>query len=153
MKKMPLVFFIIFGFLFFARFSSAEHFVGLQGTPQWVDFIGVHFSISGEPASIGDEIGVFTETGILCGSFVVKKPGQYGVLHVYGDDPTTAEVEGAVPGGRLIFRVWDVNKGTEKRVLDKEMEPYSAGSLAEPPLPVIWTKERDKFGLNIRSTN
>ena len=51
----------------------------------------------------GDRVTVTDPDGIVCGSFVVKKAGQYGFLHVYGDDPTSEEDEGARMGDLLLF--------------------------------------------------
>ncbi len=50
-------------------------------------------------------ITAYDPDGVLCGRFVVHTPGQYGYLHVYGDDPTTPEDEGATDGDTLRFRI------------------------------------------------
>ena len=150
--KKLIVFLVVLAMTSLSGFAFAEHFQGVQGTPYWVDFLGEKFLISDEPATIGDEIGVFTKDGLLCGVYAVKKPGQYGVLHVYGDDPSTPVVEGALPGERLIFKVWDNERALTITVLDEDMWPYSAGSAAKPNFPIIWTTERDIFGLNILLT-
>ncbi len=70
----------------------------LQPTPLSMDFYG---SVNG--AQPGDEVTVLTGQGALCGRFVVEKPGQYGFLHVYGDDRTTEVREGASVNEPLFF--------------------------------------------------
>lgn len=53
----------------------------------------------------GDLITVMDPDGIVCGIFEVKKDGQYGFVHVYGDDPTTDMDEGAQHGDILTFQL------------------------------------------------
>ncbi|MFH0990669.1 MAG: choice-of-anchor J domain-containing protein [bacterium] len=52
----------------------------------------------------GDVITVADPSGVFCGVFMVHTAGQYGFMHVYGDDATTPTVdEGAVAGDTLKF--------------------------------------------------
>ncbi len=54
----------------------------------------------------GDVVEFFDRDGILCGRWVVKETGAYGLMAVYGDDPTTADLdEGAKDGELLTIRV------------------------------------------------
>jgi len=54
---------------------------------------------------VGDSIRVMDRNGVVCGDTVVTTAGAF-LVHVSGDDPTTAtEDEGAVPGEVLRFRV------------------------------------------------
>ena len=53
----------------------------------------------------GDLLSVFDSDNILCGSFTIVKPSQYGFLHVYGDDPQTLKDEGASMGDILSFQI------------------------------------------------
>jgi len=69
-------------------------------TPFSMDFFGY---IDGVVK--GDTLMVFDPDGILCGKFTVQKDGQYGFLHVYGDDPSTRVDEGAERGDTLAFRL------------------------------------------------
>jgi hypothetical protein len=55
-----------------------------------------------EPA---DTVAAHTASGLLCGQCTVRQAGAYGFLHVYGDDPATAEVEGARPGEEIVLTV------------------------------------------------
>ena len=70
----------------------------LTPTPFSMDFYGM---LAG--AATGDRITVRDADGVLCGAYQVDKPGRYGFLHVYGDDPGTAADEGAVYGDVLYF--------------------------------------------------
>ncbi|KPJ50702.1 hypothetical protein AMJ40_02125 [candidate division TA06 bacterium DG_26] len=88
-------------------------------TPSWVDFWG-EASVDGNPVEIGDVITVYDGDGIKCGEQTVRQRGYFGVLHVYGDDETTAERdEGAEPGDELTFFIngcgADVEEGSEVR--------------------------------------
>ncbi len=78
------------------------HRDGVVPTPYWTDYYGT-LSLNGSPAPVGTVVQVLDPDGVLCGEFVVHTPGQYGFLHVYGDDPTTPEDEGAQPGDSLVF--------------------------------------------------
>gem|GEM_PF-3093238 len=53
----------------------------------------------------GDELGIFTPSGILCGAAVYM--GQNLAITVWGDDATTASVvEGMLPGERYTIKAW-----------------------------------------------
>ncbi len=80
-----------------AKVPAAEG-PGLKPTLFSMDFYG---SIAS--ANPGDSVTVYDEKGTLCGQFTINQEGQYGFLHVYGDDKTTAVHEGADVNGRLTF--------------------------------------------------
>ncbi|MCX8023405.1 MAG: hypothetical protein N2745_11615 [Syntrophorhabdaceae bacterium] len=93
-NTLPLIFIILL--LFPLHVFSAEPIA----TPYFMDFYG-----KADGAKAGDEITVYSSRGILCGRFVVTKDGQYGFLHVYGDDPKTEVIEGAKVNEPLMFRL------------------------------------------------
>ncbi len=72
----------------------------------------------------GAELGVFTAKGLCVGSVVLSTTGngcpagnRWG-LAIWGDDPTTDEqVEGAVEGENLAFKIWD---GTSERTISPD---------------------------------
>lgn len=72
----------------------------LQHTPFSMDFYG---TIAG--AKAGDQVTVYSPRGVLCGECTLNRDGQYGFLPVYGDDPATAEDDGARRGDVLTFRL------------------------------------------------
>jgi hypothetical protein len=75
----------------------------VTATDKWVDFYG-SATFDGKPVLPGDVILAKDPDGVICGYFSVENEGQYGFLHVYGDDTTTADVdEGAGPGDTIGF--------------------------------------------------
>lgn len=89
-------------FLGILIFSAGRAFAGgqLTPTPLSMDFYG---SIEG--AKAGDTVAVYDGSGTLCGRFVINKDGQYGFIHVYGDDSTTVADEGADLNDNLTFKL------------------------------------------------
>jgi len=75
-------------------------------TNTWSDFWGDSCTINGNPIQPGDTIRAYDPDSVLCGEFIVVTPGNYGYLHVYGDDPTTPNIdEGAVDGDTISFTI------------------------------------------------
>ena len=74
-------------------------------TNTWADFYGLESTLDGQPLPVGAVITVRDSQGVLCGECVVKHAGRYGVMPVYGDDPSTQADEGAGPGESLEFYV------------------------------------------------
>lgn len=77
-------------------------------TDRWCDFFGA-VTIDEQPAPIGAVIDAFDPQGVRCGTFIVNEglgEGEYGFMHVYGDDDTTPDFdEGAVSGDTIRFFV------------------------------------------------
>jgi hypothetical protein len=96
-------------------------------TPTSIDLYGASEGFLLRP---GDVVTARTAAGVVCGSCVVTNSGFYGLLHVYGDDPTTPAPEGALPGERLRLEV----NGEQVRPVD-----------ADPS----WTKDGDRQRVNI----
>lgn len=61
--------------------------------------------VDGAYAAQGKVIEVLDSSGARCGSFMLREPGFYGYLSCNGDDPGTAQDEGASPGEPLLFVV------------------------------------------------
>jgi hypothetical protein len=100
-------------------------------TPYWLDFYG-GIKIAGQEAEQGTSIRVFDGDDVLCGETTVDSAGGYGFMPVYGDDPSTADIdEGAEEGERLVFRVNGVDV-----VLSGGQEP-------------VWTTAADKKWLDL----
>lgn len=55
--------------------------------------------------AVGDTVEFHTAAGVLCGRWTVLEEGGYGLMSVFGNDPATAETEGARPGEMLFIRV------------------------------------------------
>ncbi len=124
--------------------AMAAHFPPPTATSQWADFIG-----SGQ-LQAGDEVAFFDPQGVLCGLFTVTIAGQYGVLHVYADDPLTPSVdEGASNGDLLSVRIWDARAMREYAGSAVLLTPGTAiGSFVAASAPPIWTANAS-YVLNI----
>jgi hypothetical protein len=138
-----------------AENNSQVHFnVPLIPTMNSVMFYGDDFRINGEPANIGDEIGVFDPDGVLCGHTIIENSGLY-VLTVYGDDASTVFDEGAVENDILTFKVWDLSENFEQTVSTDMFIPQEVFDIipaCENSLPQ-WTDNNDRWGLNIHIQN
>ena len=120
-------------------------FVGKTLSDVWVDLHGTTFTIQGAPAEVGDEIAVFDPDGVLCGACAVRLQGTYGFLHVYGDDPTTSDVdEGASAGDALTFVAWDMSEGREIPC---------AATVITGPQPPQWTNDGDLWNVNLSAVD
>jgi pimeloyl-ACP methyl ester carboxylesterase len=68
-------------------------------------------NIDGLPISSGDEIGVFTSSGLCVGAMVWS--GENNAITVWGDNDQTPSVDGIQNGEQLYFRVWQQSSGLE----------------------------------------
>ncbi|QTA85554.1 dockerin domain-containing protein [Desulfonema magnum] len=137
-------------FIFSAAFSCAEgltHFTDFKRIPSGVCTYAGEVTINGTNAADGeDEVGVFVGDGnggeLLAGAAVIGEafPGYYFV-HIYPDDVTTSEKDGAESQEVLIFRVWD--KSEDKEYSVPPSAPYMTYKadefLVRPSFPPLWT--------------
>jgi hypothetical protein len=61
--------------------------------------------LDGAAAPAGAVVEIVTPRGEVAGCTVVREGGQYGYVHVYGEDPTDPPIPGFRPGEPLAFRV------------------------------------------------
>ncbi len=128
--------------------AMAEHFQKPVTSPHVCDFLG-NISINGLPANPDDEIAFFDSTGLLCGLFIVQHTGQYGFLHVYGDDPLTPIDEGAASGEQLYIKVWSSQTNAEYHGENIILvSGDQTGSVLSSRLPPIW-QSQVRYSLNI----
>ncbi len=80
-------------------------------------------SITGIETHETDQIAAFSVNGQLIGSGFVNARGQCGIA-VWGDDPTTNTIDGALTGEAFELRFWDANKNTE---LETEVIRFKEG--------------------------
>ncbi|NOY69713.1 MAG: hypothetical protein GXP53_09560 [Deltaproteobacteria bacterium] len=119
--------------------TLVKHFSIAGGTSESMDFYGV-VTIDGVPAEPGDEIAVVDPDGVICGQFTVQTTGSYGFMHVYKDDPDSAQDEGAEVNDELTFLVWDASAGVE-------ISPtVSVISGTQPP---TWTFDGDSANVDL----
>jgi len=143
---------IIFSFLLFLSadnsLRAADHFQKPVTSPHVCDFLG-NISINALPANPNDEIAFFDSTGLLCGLYIVQHNGQYGFLHVYGDDPATPIDEGATSGEQLYIKVWDSQANVEYQGDNVFLvSGDQAGSVLSSQLPPVW-QSLIRYALNI----
>ncbi len=74
-------------------------------TNEFVDFYGMNTNVDGELIPIGSVIIATDSNGTICGSFTVETLGEYGLMHVYRDNPLTPVDEGANPGDTIDFEI------------------------------------------------
>jgi len=58
-----------------------------------------------EPLPPGTLVEAYDPQGALSGRFVVVQAGKYGLMPLYGDDPSSPLDEGALPGDTIVFWV------------------------------------------------
>jgi len=51
----------------------------------------------------GDIITIYDSDNVLCGKFEVTDAGRYGVIHIYGDDLTSPEIDEGPVSGDILF--------------------------------------------------
>ena len=102
-----------------AELKNHFHTVTLTGSN-----MSVLLTLEPEQTSIQSiEIGVFTSNGLCVGNskfITLNSEFQIG-LAVWGDDPSTESIDGAVEGEALTFRLWDGQKETNVK---PTWEPY-----------------------------
>jgi len=118
-----------------------RHFNIAGATTDSMDIYGLA-AIDGVAVQPGDEIAALCPGGVVCGQYTVGKAGEYGFMHVYRDDPGTTQVEGALPGNPLIFRIWDAGAGVE---LDATATVITGGA------PPTWTSNGDSARINLNA--
>ncbi len=131
--------------------TKAGHFPEPAISPQVCDFLG-NISINAMPAKPDDEIAFFDLSGQLCGLFIVKQSGQYGFLHVYGDDPASQADEGAISGETLYIKVWDSQTDIEYQGDNIRLTPGTQmGSVLPSIVPPQW-QANSRYVLNIHAS-
>ena len=62
--------------------------------------------INSQPVAQGDILSVYDSDHVKCGECIINYAGQFGIVHVYGDDPASETIdEGAQIGDELMFCV------------------------------------------------
>jgi len=74
-------------------------------TNSWMNFYGLKCTLDGQPLPVGSAITVRDPKGVLCGEFTVTEAGRYGLMPVYGGNPSSQTGEGVVPGTSLHFYI------------------------------------------------
>jgi hypothetical protein len=88
-----------------ATFTATPPAGTLVPSPTWINVLGSVRMVDGRPAPYGTVIDAWDPTGYRCGTYVVTTPGAYGLMPIYGDDPTTPQRDGARIGETLRFTI------------------------------------------------
>ena len=102
---------------------------GVAETPTWTLAYG-SVTIVGEPAPAGTIVTAESSRGEVVGCFVVEEAGQYGFMHIYGEDSTrTPPIAGMRDEEYIIFRV--------------------NGAMAVPSAPLKWLDDKAPHSVNL----
>lgn len=81
----------------------------------------------------GDEIGVFNTEGLLIGSAVYED--YILAFPIWGDDPTTDEIDGLAEGARFEIRVWNQTEGSEAAYdFESDIDTYTSNGVIKAEL-------------------
>lgn len=73
--------------------------------------LSVNPNIGGIPLSFGDEIGVFSPTGLCVGAIVWTQSNN--AITVWGDNDMTPEIDGIQVGDTMHYRIWKASENRE----------------------------------------
>jgi hypothetical protein len=93
---------------------------------------GPYITLNGGPLNTGDEIGVFSASGLCVGAGRWVE-GKNLAIAIWGDDPMTDSRDGILPGEAFSLKAWDEETGLEyeAEVTFSQGEPiYSINGLA-----------------------
>lgn len=110
---------------------------GVTPTNTWVDIYSTASTFDGQPIPVGAVIAVFDPQGVQCGEFTVTKPGWYGLMPCYGDDPHTTPDEGALSGDVLSFTI-DGRPATAEAVTLNGAPVASGTAVSWPGHGALW---------------
>lgn len=77
----------------------------VAATTAWMNVYSPYSLLDGGPLPAGTLVEAYDPQGVPCGEFVVSRDGKYGLMPIYGDDPSTPADEGALPGDTITFWV------------------------------------------------
>ena len=97
---------------FFAPASQPRHFVPRTKTGDFYSLVVRVKGVNHATLRAGDEIGVFTESGVCAGAAAWNGKGCVGIA-AWADDPKTVEKDGFRMGEKIIFKQWDAKEATE----------------------------------------
>ena len=78
---------------------------GVTPTRLWCELYSLDSQCGEVGLPTGAIVRAYDPDGVLCGEITVQVAGEWGTMHVYGDDPDTTDDEGAQDGEVLTFTV------------------------------------------------
>ncbi|NOY80788.1 MAG: hypothetical protein GXP31_07260 [Kiritimatiellaeota bacterium] len=127
--------------------TEPTHFTGIHKSSEMIFVYGVEVAFNADDPLPGDEIGVFTQTGLLCGATRIPGPTGFPAISVYKDDPLTPRTDGAHSGDALVFRFWRAADGKEYGPGDLELTYIEKTNAAGLP---YWTSGNDVYRVDLR---
>lgn len=91
---------------------ATKHFVSCARTGDSYSVVVRSVQLEGEQPHIGDEIGIFTESGLCVGAASWSGRGSLGIA-AWKNDPRTDRIDGFRSGEPMIFKFWDAKKQQE----------------------------------------
>ena len=115
----------------FPGFAKTAHFNYLGNTGESYSIVVNSVELNGKQPEVGDEIGVFTPSGLCVGAGV----WQGGILGIaaWQDDDRTEVVDGFQVGEQMVFKLWDKSENKEVKlsaIFEKGNEGF--GTVADP---------------------
>lgn len=109
MNLLLLAAFVVFGA---TAATAGNYYAAPKPSPVLMHLAGT-LIIDGSAAGAGDEIIVLDGSAKTVGHFVVKEPGLFGDLAIYGDSELTTRDEGAVTDEALQIKVYQASSDRE----------------------------------------
>ena len=124
--------------LFGGTLNAQEHFTDCAFNTGESATIVIEAAIEptffGEPFEPGDEIAVFTPSGMCAGVVMWVDDSTNIALTAWGDDPITPEVDGFVTGELLAYRIWSTSFQLEAGVPPIDVDVTYDSCDGRPPL-------------------
>ncbi|MFP4470618.1 MAG: T9SS type A sorting domain-containing protein [Bacteroidales bacterium] len=119
------------------EFTASTHTIALKGE-----------GLSG--FSAGDYVGAFTADGTCAGITMIGQPGQSVALNVFGDDISTAAIEGFTEGEPMLFRVYYQQSGeiSDAEAIFDPALPASGGLFADNGISAISNLKATATGIS-----
>ncbi len=131
--------------------AEAGNYYGTpKPSPVLMHLVGT-VTIDGSAANAGDEISVIDGSAKTVGHFVVKEPGLFGDLAIYGDSELTTRDEGAVTNEALQIKIYQASSDREfSGTWIRLHRPRAAGAIYTPyPKGVLRFEGEGFYLLNI----
>ena len=113
--------------------NSPQHFIPCVKTGESYSIVAQLADLNDLQVKFGDEIGIFTESGLCVGAGVLGSANICGIA-AWADDERTTKIDGYKNGEGIFFKYW--NKETNKEI----------------PLQTNFTKGNGKFGDDVFSS-
>ena len=103
----------------FPGFTRTTHFSYLGNSGESYSIVVNSIELNGKQAELGDEIGVFTSSGICVGAGVWQacsersEPREILGIAVWQDDDRTEAIDGFQDGEQIVFKLWDKSENRE----------------------------------------